>query len=77
VPGPPSAEDAASVTVRAIPFPPSQGSGVAFTVSSAGPGVPPVQEEWAKMFGQLKSSVASAMASLRRPRYGRQQLFQR
>lgn len=62
VPEPLSTEDAALVTVRALAFPPLHGSGVAFTVGSAGPGLPPVQEEWAEMFGQLKSSVPPAMA---------------
>jgi hypothetical protein len=62
VPGPLSTEDAALVAARAIAFPPSQGEGTAFTVGSTGPGLPPAQEQWAEMFGQLKPSVTASVA---------------
>lgn len=62
MPGQQHTEDAALVTVCAIALPLLKGAGIAFSVGFAGLGVPPMREEWAEMFGQLKASVQPAAA---------------
>ena len=57
-----SREDAALVLVRALAFPPAEGSGLVFSARALpGRGTPPSQDDWAAMFGRLQQSQAEPL----------------
>lgn len=63
VPGPIAREDAALVAVRALAFPPPEGSALVFQAGGAGAGAPPERDEWKEMFANLQTvSVERAVS---------------